>query len=147
MAGASQVRSAYLADGVEYKFRLRAWSAGKSSAWTDYAVRTATADPTPPAVATGVSAIGVSEIGGAGQIAFAWTAPNSPNYAATRIYTNSTNTFVGATLRATECGTPSSADSRTVTGLTAGTYYGFVEAINASGIAATAVATGARTVT
>ncbi|EPE98621.1 hypothetical protein [Rhizobium grahamii] len=138
----SQVRSAYLADGVQYKFRLRAWSSGASSDWTAYDTRTATADPTPPGVATGVSATG-----GVGQIAFNWTAPNSANYVAARIYTNSTNTMTGATLRATEYGPPSSADSRTITGLAAGTYFGFVEAINASGTPATAVATGSKTVT
>lgn len=140
--GVDQVRSGYLADGAEYKFRLRAWSTGSSSAWTDYEIRTATADPTAPGVVTGVSATG-----GAGQIAFNWTAPNSANYAAARIYTNTVNSFSGATLRRTEYGPPATVDSYTVTGLTAGTYYGFVEAINASGIAATAVATGAKTVT
>lgn len=140
--GIDQVRSVYLADGVEYKFRLRTWGAGSSSDWTDYVILTATADPTAPGIVTGVSATG-----GAGQIAFSWTAPNSANYTAARLYTNSTNTFVGATLRGTEYGPPSSADSRVITGLTAGTYYGFVEAINGSGVPATAQPTGAKTVT
>jgi hypothetical protein len=140
--GVDQVRSSYLADGAEYKFRLRTWSGGASSAWTDYVVLTATADPTAPGTVTGVSATG-----GAGQIAFNWTAPNSANYVASRIYTNTTNSFSGATLRATEYGPPSSADSRVITGLAAGTYYGFVEAINGSGIAATAQPTGSKTVT
>lgn len=140
--GQDQVRSAYLADGVQYRFRARAWSAGASSDWTDYEFRTAVADPTPPGVVT----LG-TVTGGAGQISFGWTAPNSANYSAARIYTNSTNTMTGATLRATEYGPPSSADSRVVTGLTAGTYFGFIEAINASGTPATAVATGAKTVT
>jgi hypothetical protein len=138
----TQVRSGYLADGTQYKFRLRAWSSGASSDWTTYEIRTATADPVSPGIATSVSATG-----GVGQIAFNWTAPNSANYVAARLYTNTTNTMVGATLRGTEYGPPSSADSRTITGLTAGTYYGFVEAINASGTPATAVATGAKTVT
>ncbi|MEZ2132459.1 MULTISPECIES: hypothetical protein [unclassified Sinorhizobium] len=137
-----QVRSNYLSDGVQYRFRLRAWSNGASSDWTSYEIRTATADPTPPGVATGVSATG-----GAGQITFNWTAPNSANYGAARIYTNTVNSFTGATLRATEYGPPSLADSNVVTGLAAGTYYGFVEAINRSGVPAAAVATGAKTVT
>jgi hypothetical protein len=89
----------------------------------------------------------ISAAGGVGQIAFNWTAPNSANYTAARIYTNTLNSFTGATLRRTEYGPPATADSFTVTGLAAGTYYGFVEAINASGVAAAAVATGAKTVT
>jgi hypothetical protein len=141
-AGIDQVRSGYLADGVEYKFRLRTWSSGPSSDWSDYAIRISTADPNPPGQAQSVAAIG-----GSGQISFSWTAPNSANYAAARIYTSGTNSFVGATLRGTEYGPPSSADSRVITGLAAGTYYGFVEAINASGVPAPAVATGAKTVT
>ncbi len=141
-SGDVEVRSNYLSDGAQYRFRLRAWSNGANSAWTDYEVRTATADPTPPGIVTGLSATG-----GAGQIAFSWTAPNSPNYSAARIYTNTVNSFSGATLRRTEYGPPASPDSYTVTGLSAGTYYGFVEAINASGIAAAPVATGAKTVT
>ncbi|MGZ2403889.1 hypothetical protein [Rhizobium ruizarguesonis] len=140
--GIDQVRSGYLADGVQYKFRLRTWSAGTSSDWTDYELRTATADPTPPGIVTGASASG-----GAGQGAFNWTAPNSANYAAARIYTNTVNSFSGSTLRRTEYGPPATADSYTVTGLTAGVKYGFVEAINASGVPAAAQATGTFTVT
>jgi len=137
-----QVRSGYLADGVQYKFRLRAWSTGSSSDWTVYELRTATADPTPPGVVTAASATG-----GAGQATFNWTAPNSANYAAARLYRNTVNSFSGAILVATEYGAPSTPDSHTVTGLTAGVRYGFIEAINASGVAATAVATGSFTVT
>ncbi|WSG73091.1 hypothetical protein U8P80_16270 [Rhizobium beringeri] len=141
-AGETQLRSSYLADGTQYKFRLRSWSGGASSDWTAYEIRTATADPTPPGVVTGVSATG-----GVGQVTFNWTAPNSANYSASRIYTNTVNSFSGSTLVATEYGAPSAADSRIVTGLTAGVKYGFIEAINASGVAATAIATGAFTVT
>ncbi|MBY3268399.1 hypothetical protein HFO05_07205 [Rhizobium laguerreae] len=141
-AGETQVRSGYLADGTQYKFRLRSWSGGASSAWTAYEIRTATADPAAPGVVTGVSATG-----GVGQVTLNWTAPNSANYSAARCYINTVNTFSGATLAATEYGAPSSADSRNVTGLTAGVKYGFIEAINASGVAAAPVATGAFTVT
>lgn len=137
-----QVRSGYLADGTQYKFRLRAWAAGASSAWTAYQTLTATADPTPPGVVTGASATG-----GVGQGTYNWTAPNSANYSGARLYVNTSNTFVGATLMATEYGSPSSADSRIVTGLTAGTKYGFIVAINASGVAAANVATGSFVVT
>ncbi|MGG7534687.1 hypothetical protein [Rhizobium sp. 12,4] len=137
-----QVRSGYLADGTQYKFRLRAWGGGAASAWTSYQTLTATADPTPPGVVTGASATG-----GAGQATYNWTAPNSANYSGARLYVNTSNTFSGATLVATEYGSPSSADSHVVTGLAAGTKYGFIVAINASGVAASAVATGSFVVT
>ncbi len=142
VAGETQVKSGYLADGTQYKFRLRTWSGGSSSDWTAYEIRTATADPTAPGVVTGVTATG-----GVGQVALNWTAPNSANYSAARCYINTVNSFSGSTLAATEYGAPSTPDSRTVTGLSAGTKYGFIEAINASGVAASPVATGAFTVT
>lgn len=140
--GESKVRSGYLADGVQYRFRLRAWGGGVSSDWTDYQVRTATADATPPGIALGVGATG-----GAGQANFSWVAPNSPNYAGVRLYTNTTNSFSGATLVATEYGPPNIADGRVVTGIAAGTKYGFIEAFNTSGVPAAAQPTGAFTVT
>jgi len=42
------LRSGYLKDGQEYKFRLRTWAFGAPSAWTSYITLTAYADPTPP---------------------------------------------------------------------------------------------------
>lgn len=140
--GALTVRTGYLADGVQYRVRSRTWSSGTPSAWTAYTDITATSDPVAPGVATGVSAVG-----GAGSATFNWTAPNSLNYVGARLYLNTTNTMTGATLAATEFGPPNIADSRLVTGLGAGTLYGFVVAINASGVTAAAVATGAITVT
>ncbi|MGO7922017.1 hypothetical protein ACC755_22955 [Rhizobium ruizarguesonis] len=141
-AGLDQVRSNYLSDGVQYQFRLRTWSNGVSSDWTSYEIRTATADPTPPGVVTGAAATG-----GAGQASYSWTAPNSANYAGVRLYINAVNSFAGSTLVGTEYGPPNLADGKVITGLTAGTKYGFVVSINASGTAAAAVATGAFTVT
>lgn len=140
-AGVTQVRSGYLADGVAYRFRMRAWSAGASSPWTDYEVRTATADPTPPSPVAAASALG-----GAGEASYVWTAPNSSNYVASRLYISGSSTFAGATLLATEYGPPNISDGRVVTGLTPGVKYGFVVAINASGVAAAPVATGSFTV-
>ncbi|TCU25279.1 hypothetical protein [Rhizobium laguerreae] len=141
-AGQDQVRSNYLSDGAQYRFRLRTWSNGVSSEWTNYEIRTATADPTPPGVVTGA---GVT--GGAGQGGYNWTAPNSANYAGVRLYINTVNTFSGSTLVGTEYGPPNFADGKIVTGLTAGIKYGFVVSINASGVPAAAVATSAFTVT
>lgn len=136
------IRSLYLADGTEYKFRLRTWSAGVSSDWTEYQTLTATADPVAPGEVTGASLTGDE-----GQVIFDWTAPNSSNYFASRLYLNTTDDSETATLSATEYGAPGAADSHIVTGLTAGTYYGWVQAINASGTAADPVATGSATVT
>lgn len=141
-AGEISIRSNYLADGVQYKFRARTWAVGARSDWSSYQTLTATADPVAPGVVTGVSATG-----GTGQITFNWTAPNAPNYVGSRLYWNTTNTIVGATLGGTEYGAPSSGDSRIITGVSVGTRYGFIVAINGSGIEASSVATGAVTVT
>lgn len=136
--GDTEVRSQYLVDGAQYRFRLRAWGGGTPSEWTDYIIATATADPTPPAVVSGAAATG-----GSGQVNFSWVAPNSPNYAGVRLYLNTANSFTGATLVATEYGPPNIADGRVVTGVSAGTKYGFIVAINNSGVPAAAVSTGA----
>lgn len=139
--GEDFVRSGYLVDGQEYRFRLRAWGGGTPSEWTDYILATATADPVAPGAVTSASLTG-----GTGQATFNWMAPNTPNYFAARLYLNTTNSFSGSTLAATEYGVAAASDARTVTGLSAGTYYGWVVAINASGVAASEVATGAATV-
>lgn len=138
----TQVRSMYLADGKEYRFRLRTWGGGSSSDWTAYQILTATADPVAPAIVTGAGMVG-----GVGQTTFNWTAPNSANYYAARLYLNTSNTMTGATLVGVEYGAPAAPDSRSIGGLTAGTYYGFVQAINPSGVPASAVATGSASVT
>lgn len=141
-AGETIIRTGFLADGVEYKFRSRTWSAGARSDWTGYVTLTATADPVAPDDVTLV--IGT---GGAGQVEIEWTAPNSANYVGARIYLSATNDFGTATLEATEYGAPNATDSRTITGQSAGTVYGWVVAINGSGVEASPVATGAMTVT
>ncbi len=139
--GDDEVQSAYLEDGKAYRFRARAWGGGTDSAWTDYVVRTAIADPVAPGVVTGAGLTG-----GVGQVNFAWTSPNSPNYFGARLYINTANIFGTATLVGTEYGSPAALDARVITGLSAGTKYGFIQAINASGVPAAAVATGAATV-
>ncbi|MCK8780569.1 hypothetical protein M0654_11285 [Rhizobium sp. NTR19] len=138
----NQVRTGYLADGEQYRVRLRAWGGGTSSDWTDYVLLTATADPVAPGPVTGVSVTP-----GAGQALFEWTAPNSANYFACRIYVGTTNDPNAATLAGTEYGPPSAIDLRTITSLAAGTYYGWLRAINPSGREAAAVATGSFTIT
>lgn len=142
-AGDTQVRSAYLVDGEQYRVRLRAWGGGSRSEFTDYVFLTATADPVAPAPVTGVSV----NVATPGQAIFQWTAPNSANYYACRIFINTTNNLGTATLAATEYGPPSAVDLRAITSLAAGTYYGWLSAINPSGkpsnAADNAVATGA----
>jgi len=139
--GETQVRSGYLADGKEYRFRARTWSALTPSDWTDAIILTAVADPVPPYAPTGVGASG-----GTGQANFTWTAPNSANYRGARIYLGTTASFGDADLVATEYGAPNASDSATVPGLSAGTFYGWVVAINGSGVESGPVATGAITV-
>lgn len=140
--GQDSVRSGYLDDGKQYRFRLRAWGGGSQSDWTGYVTRTAIADSTPPGVVTNVS-----RTGGVGQATFNWRTPNSSNYYGARLYWNTTNSFGTATLAATEYGSPNKDDSKIITGISAGTRYGWIVAINRSGVAAAAVATGSFTVT
>jgi hypothetical protein len=142
-AGETQVRSGYLVDGEEYQVRLRAWGGGTKSEWTGYVLLTATADPVAPGAVTGVSV----DVSVAGQATFQWTAPNSSNYFACRIYINTVDDLGTATLSATEYGPPSAVDLRTVTSLSAGTYYAWLRSINPSGVEGTAVATGSFVVT
>ncbi|PKA40457.1 hypothetical protein CWR43_28185 [Rhizobium sullae] len=142
-AGETQVRTGYLVDGEEYKCRLRAYGGGSKSDWTSYINLTATADPVPPGPVTGVSA----DVSTPGEVEFGWTAPNSANYYACRIYVGTINDINSATLMATEYGPPSATDLRVVTSLDAGPYYGWLRSINPSGVPGTAVATGLFTVT
>ncbi|MDH0118152.1 hypothetical protein N7379_27250, partial [Rhizobium pusense] len=71
-----------------------------------------------------------------------WTAPNSSNYFACRIYIGTTNVLDDAELAATEYGPPSAIDQRTILGLDDGDYYAWLVAINPSGRPASAVPTG-----
>lgn len=47
-AGDDSVRTGYLDDGEEFRFRARAWGGGQPSAWTDYVTRVAVADTVEP---------------------------------------------------------------------------------------------------
>jgi len=142
-AGVSEVRSGYLADGVEYRFRLRAWAGTSYGEWTDYVIRTAVADATAPDPVTDPAVAGA-----AGQVGLEWTAPNSANYFATEIYQSGIDDFGTATkLTPPEYGAANTRESRIITGLAAGDYYFWLVAINASGLGATEQPTGAVTVT
>lgn len=141
---ATEAESFVLSDGEEYEFQIRYSTFGGSKGdWTASVEIVAIADPTAPDQITGVSATG-----GTGTIDFAWTNPNSQNFAAVNIYRNTVDDFASATLVRTEYGPQSNADSWQDSGLSAGTYYGWLTARNASGIEATPpVSTGAITVT
>lgn len=117
-------------------------SSGKYSDWSPVTTVVSTSDPTPPGVVAGVTVAP-----GSGTARYNWTAPNSSNYAGARLYWNTVNTFSSATaINPPEYGSAGAFDSRDVA-LTAGVKYGWVVAINRSGVAAVAVATGAFTVT
>ena len=90
---------------------------------------------------------GASVTPGPGQAEFEWTAPNSYNYFACRIFVGSINDINAATLVATEYGPPSAVDLRAVTGLSAGTHYAWLRSMNASGVMGAATATGSFIVT
>ncbi|HEV7436278.1 MAG TPA: hypothetical protein VGO22_15620, partial [Pseudorhizobium sp.] len=101
-----------------------------------------TADPTPPAAVTDASATG-----GVGQATFNWTGGNSGNYAGAKVYHNSVNDFATATYAGpVEFGAPSSADSASRL-MAAGTRWGWIVAVNRSGIEGTPTATGSFVVT
>ncbi|MET3900848.1 hypothetical protein ABIB57_004816 [Devosia sp. UYZn731] len=88
----------------------------------------------------------VSATGDVGQITFNWTAPNSANYLGSRIYWNTSNSMTGLLwgyrVWCAKCGRQSRRHR-----ISAGTRYGFIVAINGSGVAAAAVPIGAVTVT
>src|SRR5690606_18695294 len=71
-------------DGGTYNYRVRTLSPGGTPGdWSAEGTIAVTSDPTPTGVATLVSASG-----DVGEITFHWTAPNSANYAAARLYLN-----------------------------------------------------------
>ncbi len=115
---------------------------GAYSSWSTTEDVTSTADPTPPAAVTGVSVTP-----GSGSATFNWAAPNSANYAGSKIYWNTVNNFGTATyLSPPEYGAPSSTDSASRT-ISAGTRYAWIVSINSSGIEGAPVATSSFVVT
>lgn len=129
-------------DGALYDLRVRWKDGGKPSDWALVENVLAIADPVAPGVVTNVSVTG-----GAGQATYNWRTPNSQNYRASRLYWNTVANFGTATLAATEYGSANKNDNRVLTALPAGVLFGWIVAINGSGIAASPVATGTFTVT
>lgn len=116
-------------------------SRGKYGSWSSSEEVYSTADPTPPGDVTSANAVG-----GTGQATFTWRAPNSANYVGARLYWNTTNNFGTATYAGPVAyGAPNANDSATRS-ISAGTRYGWIVAVNGSGVAADPVPTGAFTV-
>lgn len=140
--GGDQATTGVLSDGDAYDFRVRfRASGGTAGAWATEITLTPTADTTAPGVPTGVSGTG-----GVGVATIDWTAPNSANYSRSKVYRHTSNSFGAATLIETVYSSPSAVLTYDDT-IAAGTYYYWVTAENVSGVASTAVATGAVTVT
>lgn len=130
-AGEDSIRTEVLADGVEYRFRLRAWSNGRSSDWTDWVYDTPTADSTAPDEPSDLSAVNA----GSGLIDVSWKNPNSIHYHHTKLWRNTSATFGSATLIWTDYGPANTVVTYNDTGLTpATTYYYWVESHNASDV-------------
>lgn len=140
---ATEAQTGALSDGDQYEAQVRHITVtGRQGAWTASQTLTVVADTTAPGVV-----IGVTKTGGVGTVNLGWTSPNSANYSAANIRRNTVNTEGTATLVRTEYGAPSASDSWQDAGLTAGTYYYWIKARNASGVESASVATGAVTVT
>jgi len=126
-------------NGQTHKVRWRTVaSSGRATEWLDPPQNVvAVADTTPPGPVVGVNATG-----GAGAVDLEWTAPNSANFYAVRIYGGTTNDFGSSVLLAVEFGAPNAFDQIEITGLSAGSYWFWIVAINGSGIQASEVPTG-----
>lgn len=135
-------QSGALEDGSEYEFRARFVTiANTAGPWSDVETISVIADTTAPGAVSAVSATG-----GSGSVALNWTTPNSANYSYTIIRRAATNAIGASSIVRTEYGAANTADSFVNT-VSAGTYYYWLLASNASGVTATAVATGAVTAT
>ena len=132
--GQNSVRTSNLRDGIEYRFRLRAWSNGVSSEWTDYENDTAVADPDAPGSPDSFS---TSIVGST--ITSVWNNPNSPNLYKTNLYRNVVNDFSTAIVVYTTYGGIDQSRSYNDIGLSAGPWYYWVQSENSSGYASAEV--------
>lgn len=132
--GDSEVRTNYLADGTEYRFRLRTKSNGANSVWTSYINATTTSDTVAPGDPTDLasSAAGVN-------VTVTWTNPNSPNLYRTVLYRNTANDFGTATAIHTAYGGIGEGRSYDDNGLAALEYFWWVQSFNASGVGSAGV--------
>ncbi|KAF0675064.1 fibronectin type III domain-containing protein [Profundibacterium mesophilum] len=141
--GQSRHRIAGLEDGRNYEIQARnRTAAGRGGEWLPTGTITVRVvnNTTPPD-----DLINFTVTGGAGSAIIDFDTPNDANYAATRIYRNTSATFAGAVLIATIYGAPNASDGHTDSGLAPGTYSYFGQPINGSGVHGTRV--GPSTVT
>lgn len=132
------------ADGVTYEVQAALWSSygGTEGPWSASIFITASADTVAPAPHQSFVANG-----GVGQASGAFTAPNSTNYGATRLYRGTSPTFSAATLIRTFNGAPGQATDFTDPGRPAGTHRYWAMAVNRSGFGDASSTTGPQTVT
>lgn len=89
-AGETSARSSFLADGTSYRFRLRAWSNGAPSEWTDYITRNVVVDGTAPAaLTTFMQTAAAPHLGNA---VFSIATPNDSHIKTVKLYRKATGT-------------------------------------------------------
>lgn len=141
-AGTSAWTSGVLNDGSSYDFRLRAIGPGGApSSWTATSTVVMTADATPPSAPTALSS---SHAGAVATVQ--WTNPTSANFYATKIYRASSNSFAAASVVGVYYGGNGLTKTHQGT-LSAGTYYWWAVAVNASGVASSATGPTTQTIT
>lgn len=139
--GVGGVRTPYLPDGEQYRFRLRAWSGGAYSSWTDYVILSVVADTSPPGQPTSFAS---SKTGSS--VTLSWINPNSANFFRSTVYRGATSSFAAAVPITTLYGGINSARSYTDVALPNGTYYWWVKAFNASDVGSAEVGPETQTV-
>lgn len=141
-SGVTDLLSPALEDNIEYDFEVRFKAlSGRSGDWSTTISITPVADETAPGVV-----LSLVDTGGSGEVDLTWTSPNSANYSRSLVRRNTTNNEAGATLTTTIYGAANSPHAYTDTGLSAGSYYYWITAANASGVESASVATGEVTV-
>lgn len=135
LPGDDEVRTPYLADGTEYRFRLRTKSNGANSVWTSYINETTASD----AVAPGAPADLASSTTSPSSAQITWTNPNSPNLFRTVLYRNTANDFSTATLVYIVYGGIAEGRVYDDTGLASFEYFYWVQSFNASGVGSAVV--------
>jgi hypothetical protein len=117
-------------DNATYEAEVAFWApyGGTQGPWTAPQQVTAVADTTSPGAPQGFVANG-----GQGQISYAFTSPNAPNFGSAKIFGGTTNNFANAGSRFTFYGTSGQAFDRSESNIPPGTYYIWVRAYNRSG--------------
>lgn len=143
-AGETNVDGLLMDDGVQYEFRARNMSLrGRAGDWTSPTIKvTPTADTTAPGPVTAVT-----KTGAAGQVTLGWKTPNNANFSRVIIRRNIVNSFGTSVTVGAIYGSPNTSYTTVDAGLSAGTYYYWISAANASAVEASAVATGSVVVT